>query len=360
MAQIVAIGLENSKYATFKFIYIGLVSLISFHFWSYHGIPERIYQILEILVSTSLLFICLLNFEKLKNSFSQFKINVLLFISLPLLSMFAAMAFHGQSLFLSFFALKTIFFWLLYYVLHIFNIPVIKLVKLMTFIGVTWALITIIQNYTYPHFWFYNRNGEDDQEFIRAGKYRFMIDPLHFGLFIILYFYNQYLLTKRSILFTFVIIGLVGFYYYTTRQFIVGAVACMVIAYISQEGKNKIFSMLIIAITCGLLVYLKDLLFGEYIEITSDQLNSSDDIRLLSLNFWLFEYWPNWITVLIGNGFEHSSSNYGKEMLKVNLEYGYYRTDIGIFGTLSYFGIFYVINLLASLFKGLRNKYYTT
>jgi hypothetical protein len=346
------------KYLHTKYAFVIFVSVTSSRLWSFHGLPDTFFDVIEFLSAISLLSVFIWGYNKYDHTKPQFTINVVLLLLLPFLSAISASLFHDQSLYHSTLILRTNFVWLLYFALHIFNIPQQFVIKWMTIVGVVWAVLTIGQQFTYPYFFFYTRNDESGSEFIRAGMYRFMVNPHHFGLFLVVYYYNKFLLKWKMSSGIFVLIGLLGYYYFATRQFAVAALICMVILSFAQPGQMKIYATLIITLAIAVLVLNRDSLFDDYIQLTNEQLGSGEDIRILSAKHFLFDYWPHWITALIGNGMEHMNSPYGEQMLFLNEVFSYYRSDVGIIGTLHMFGIFYVCNIIWINVKGLRQKYY--
>jgi hypothetical protein len=107
-----------------------------------------------------------------------------------------------------------------------------------------------------------------------------------------------------------------------------------------------------------MLYIYRDVLFGELINMTVDQMNDAY-IRVLEFKFYMFEFWPHWITYLLGNGKEHAYSSYGYTMEGIHEVLKLYRVDIGIFGSFNTFGIFYVFNVIVIHLKGLQSKFYT-
>ena len=338
---------------------IAIAALIGMRFWSFQSVADNVYEYLEMAVTLSLLVIVLLNYKILLQKESVFKSNVILFIFIPLVSCAGALLFHSQSVLLSLLVQKINLFWLLYFVLHIYNIPARSVVNLMIFIGLVWVAITVVQQFTYPDYYFYSRSEAEGKNILRAGIYRFMVWGHHYGLFVTFYFFYKYLNTKKLYNLVLVLAGLTGFYYFGTRQFIFGVIACIVIAALRQKGIVKLYSILLIVAVSILLIYFENALFGGYIKLTNDQLASNDEIRYLSLNYWLFEYWPHWLAVFLGNGLENFKSAYGQEILKLMENNGLYRTDVGIIGTFNTYGIFYAINIILVNIKGCKNIFYT-
>jgi hypothetical protein len=187
-----------------------------------------------------------------------------------------------------------------------------------------------------------------------------MLDDHHYGLFLLLYFFWQFIVSGKLILNLPVLIGLVGFYFYGTRHFALAALVCIGIASLAQRGKIRFYAILAMIAAGIVLVSLSSTLFAGYIEMTKEQLGSQEeDIRELSGEFYLFEYWPHWSATLVGNGLEHPDSQYGREVAYLNNPIGFYRTDVGIIGAFNAFGLFHVLNILFTNLKGIRRKYYT-
>ncbi len=301
--------------------------------------------------------IVLYGYNKIHSNRLLFKYNVHFFLWIPFLSAYGALLYHHQPISLSLLILRTNFYWLLYFVLHIFNLPKQKIINLMIFIGSVWIFLTIIQQFTYPHYYFYSRD-DNDQSIYRAGVYRFMVTGHQYGDFVLFYFFYNFLITRKIIPLVFVFFGLLGFYYYGTRQFALSAVICMIISAFFVKGMHRIYILIFLGCAALLILNFRDQLFGQYVEMTSDQLKYGDDIRLVSANFFLTEYWPSKLARLIGNGTAYASSRYGKEISNINLYFHFYRSDVGIIGAFNQFGILYVLNILWVNIKGLAGKYY--
>ncbi|MEP6584169.1 MAG: hypothetical protein ABJA90_07870 [Ginsengibacter sp.] len=346
--------LERKKELT-KFGIIALTAVVSVKLWSFNKVSEGKLNPLEIMIVLGLIAITIYGYNKIHKKL-VFKYNVHFFLWIPFLSAFGALLYHHQSITLSALALRMNFYWLLYFVLHIFNIPKQKIINLMIFIGAVWIFLTVAQQFTYPHYYFYSRD-DSDQSIYRAGVYRYMISGHQYGDFIIFYFFYKFLTTQKIINLAFVFMGLLGFYYYGTRQFALSAVVCLCIAAFFAKGMYRIYMITFLCIVAAVILKYKDQLFGQYVELTADQLKYGDDIRLLSANFFLTEYWPSRFARLIGNGLAYASTRYGREMVNINLYLHFYRSDVGIIGAFNQFGLLYVLNIFWLNIKGLTGKY---
>ncbi|MDQ3535845.1 MAG: hypothetical protein M3421_09505 [Bacteroidota bacterium] len=183
-----------------------------------------------------------------------------------------------------------------------------------------------------------------------------MVSGIQYGVFVLFYFFYKYLHSKKIYTLFYVAFALVGLFYYGTRQVGVAAIASLFILILLVKGVAKWKYLLFFTICMLFLVSSLSFLFDKYVEMTSSQLDDEDYIRILSGNFYLYEYWPHWTAKLIGNGTSHHTSNYGQEIEQLQSYLGFYRADIGIIGAFNQYGIFFVLNILWVNIKGIFLK----
>lgn len=340
------------------YTFVCFAVLVSLRFFSFSAVPDAVNSALEIGVTFFLIILILLQSAKLKRLPLPFIKNVRYMILIPLiLGSTGALFFHDQGLVASFWRQRTLFIWLLYPVLHLFNIPSKKIIKLIVVCGCVWAFLTIIQQFTYPFYLFYEQSDADGTSIFRAGVYRFRILIFHYCIFMTFYFFNEFLVSRKTLTAAMILFSMMGMYYLGTRQFAVGVVACLITYSVLQRGKLRFMAIIVIGLTAVGLFAFKDVLFGDYIEMTNDQLSSDDDIRLVSYDYFLFKNWPGWGAYLIGNGVASASSEYGQKVLNMANNFRVYASDVGIVGSFNTYGIFYVINLLILIGKVLLTKF---
>lgn len=327
--------------------------LISINLWSFRSVSGDLYKALEAAVLAVLLFVVLINSYVFVRKDQLFKTTALLFLGLPFLSAIGAYVYHDQPFSLSLLLLRTNLLWLFYFVLHIFKVEKKQIIKLMLFVGCVWIFLTVVQQFTYPTAFFYTRADDEEggSSILRAGVYRFMLAGQQYGLFVLLYFFYKYLIATdqkklRSIFF--VVAGLAGFYYFGTRQFALSAVLCMGVAVMLLKPMSRVkYIVLAIPVLICLWVF-RDVLFGKYIEMTNEQMQYGyeQNIRALCANFYLNDYWPpQWTAKLLGNGLPHELAEYGKEMNLILEYFHFHRSDVGVIGTYSKYGILYILNI---------------
>ncbi len=337
-----------------KFGFVIATTLICLNFWSFKLIDNSLFNKVELIFGFLLAIIVIYNLFIFKKKDLVFKTNVLLFIFLPFLSVVGANIYHDQSFSVSLLTARFVLFWLLYFVLHIFNIPQEKIIKLLICVGCVWIFLTVIQQFTYPDVYFYTKSNE--KKLYRAGVYRYMVSGIQYGVFVLFYFFYKYLHSKKIYTLFYVAFALVGLFYYGTRQVGVAAIASLFILILLVKGVAKWKYLLFFTICMLFLVSSLSFLFDKYVEMTSSQLDDEDYIRILSGNFYLYEYWPHWTAKLIGNGTSHHTSNYGQEIEQLQSYLGFYRADIGIIGAFNQYGIFFVLNILWVNIKGIFLK----
>jgi hypothetical protein len=278
---------------------------------------------------------------------------------LPFMSIIPCYFEHEQSIYTSLRLLLDMqLCWLLYFVLHRFQISEKDLFKMLIFIGSAWVALEMIQQVTYPNYYFYTRGDTDLKSIeIRAGIYRYMITGISFALLALFYYLQKIFDSDKQRVknFSWVIFFLLGVYLYMTRQILVSVLATVFIAPLLTEKiniKKKILFFLGGIFLLGSIYLFKDVLFGELIEDTGSEVND-DNIRVSSYLFYL-NYWDDWTCFIFGNGLYDEASSYGKYLSYVENDLGLWRSDVGIIGELSKYGIIYMMAYILFCFYFFR------
>ena len=204
-----------------KTIIIILYFLISIRFWSFTAIPESYFDNLEIFSIISMLFIVFNSKNNIETKLS-FKGPIIGIMSFMFLSAIPAYTVHQQSLFLSFVVLRGAWFWLFYFCLHKFNISINSLIKIMTFIAGIWVILLVLQQFTYPIYYFSQNiesiTGKSIE--VRNGLYRFMTFRHHYAMVLVFYYFYKFIDSKKTIHLLLGFLFLVGLYVFSTRQFL--------------------------------------------------------------------------------------------------------------------------------------------
>lgn len=277
-----------------------------------------------------------------------------------LLSMVGAYVIHGQSFGDSFVVTSYAFVFLMFPLMYILKVDERSIIKLIFVIGVWWAFTEFIQQFTWPTYWFGGRGGtEEDGPEMRNGIIRYGVGGGLFGLLMLFYSFQKYLEEGKRKYLIYIIIGLVGVYLTCTRQTIAASLGCLLVG-LYLKGKMKLGAM--IGITAlGVIIYLfSDTLFGEYIEMSQNDVENDEYVRFIGYRFFGLEYnKDNPLAILIGNGYaRYDHSAYGSEMEKYSLEYGLNLNDIGYVGTYFNYGLIYILIVFYTFYYVFKNRRY--
>jgi hypothetical protein len=89
-------------------------------------------------------------------------------------------------------------------------------------------------------------------------------------------------------------------------------------------------------------------------ETKEQSLNKEDDIRVLSINYYLNDFSPNTFSLIFGNGEGTNESIYGQNMDYIKNELGYYQSDIGYIGLYSKFGVLAILAYIIFIYKTIK------
>ena len=107
-----------------------------------------------------------------------------------------------------------------------------------------------------------------------------------------------------------------------------------------------------------LIFQFASILYGLFIETQLQIIGSESDARVRSLIAWL-TYPQNFLEFVFGSGYDSLSSTYGKQIYNLKEYSGVYRSDLGIIGYWSMFGLIALVPIVRLVLKTVynRNKY---
>lgn len=326
----------------FSYFIIILLVLLFSHCFSFVGWNPTLGGQITNAVLLLLLAYFVVNVSKLPNT--PMKPFVLGLMCLPFVSIIGSSTIHGQSFTEGFRTTMFTFSYIFFFLMYLLKVKARIILKMCIAFGAFWVAMEAVQQLTYPTIWFATRYDTFDNAIeIRNGVYRYNMEGREFGLILLFYSFQKYLQTPKRKFLLGIILGLVGIYLLATRQIMVASILCLLYGMVALH-KIKISSFLAILAIVLLLYFNMDTLFGDYIEMTQDV--DEDDVRVLSYNFYGLEYnHGQFLPFLLGNGLEGDSS-YGKEIEKLQ-DYGLYRADVGVVGMYSWYGIIYILLIIA-------------
>jgi hypothetical protein len=312
-------------------------------------IPSMIIKGLELLVPIFMLFLLLL-YRIYDNSYRfkpKFRIEIILILCAVVLSMFGAYYFHRQSFAVTAMSQRYVYFFLFYPLLHALKPKLEDVAKIILYLSLFYAAMYLIQTAVYPLklvdapiF----RDRGTLRVFMPGASYLFIAYLISLSILIRTYNLKYLLLCTLAI----IIFALLG-----TRQ-LMGPVALVTIlsVLLSRKVKSRALTIVLILIAMVPAYFLFMDIFGAMLEVSQKQVsNYNQDVRFKAAIFFLFEFFPNKLSYIIGNGVPSSNSAYGMQVNAFKDLFGYYQSDIGIIGDFTKFGIFLVIAQVSLYFR---------
>ncbi|MEO8238586.1 MAG: hypothetical protein ABI576_10795 [Flavobacterium sp.] len=341
----------------FNFLFFLLLALVSTRVFSFTLIEKIYFDYTEIVISVILLLVYLSKAKKIIRLNWAFP-EVKWILIMTFFSFFPALIFHDQDIALGLLASRTTCIWLGYYLLKINNVKLRDLHNVMLCMGSFWCFIMIIQQITYPVIYFNFLNGSEfeiNRYEDRGNLLRIFVDGSLFGFYFLLFYWRKFIRTINFKTLFMVLVGLSGILLTGSRQIIFSVFIVFAFSFLSKlKGITRYNTKFIYVFVS--LIFLVITFAGDYllslVTLSLDQnVTSTSYIRILEINFFVFDYWPNFLAFFLGNGWEHALSDYGKELTNFKYMYGFYRSDIGLIGAFNKFGIIYILAILSLFYR---------
>lgn len=301
---------------------------------------------------------------------------ILLFLSIVLNSL-SSSHYRGQTFLQNVRASQEMFQLSFFYVLVYFNPSVQQTEKFLFKIILLVLFCWILQMAVFPTKIF---NGGGSEWFIHSDKWfrRVYVNGMIAVLLGVFYFLNKFLKTKKHIYLLWMLICTSVYIIKGYRIMLIGIIIGYIYLYIKYTGLKKIGYGLTRVIIFGGLSVLILLFMYNYIpliksglDVIVDKMSNNDTslsndsyIRVLNFNYYTHEHFKSWIEYVLGSGFPHVDSPWGKyyhDYLLATLNYNY--VDWGLLGLSWIGGIPLVITILllytkCILAKVKEDKYY--
>lgn len=332
------------------------------NFWSfkaYDGIPRFVLFIISYL----LLFYLLRNRSYLQDKTMANNVNAIV-VSF-FLSCIPSILVFGQNLYAALAGLLMVISPLLiYYLLHKWNISEEKLFKYLLFFTAIFAFLSILQQFTYPVYWF---AGRDENEYTghleeRMGFWRFYLFGKDFCALALMLCFGKILSKGKNRIFDYVafLVCAVAIYFFLARKEIYGAISCIALGYLFSAKKTSLATKLVFAI---LMVVGYIFLSSTMIELnmqTYEELGegSEDFIRILAAEHFMYEFSDNPLYYALGSGIPGGDNELGKRITNLTENMHFYQDDCGFIGYFSRFGIIgLTIQIIAAIKIAKNYKY---
>ena len=235
------------------------------------------------------------------------------------------------------------------------QVPLPNILKTIFVVGMGYALITLVQQVTYPITPFGTRAvGSAYSDFFsggvekRMGFYRFSVGGLYYGVLAFFFVLVSFRLPHKRLLLVILGASIVAC---GNRQTMFSVFVSVVYYYLfSKNVKNKYLILVMLLIVVFFLYVSADAIFGKLVNIEGDL----EDGRMPSYIFYWDKITDSPLAFLLGNGLPNSASSYGQQ-IDVYDNFRVTPSDIGIVGTMYYWGGIYVVAYLVAAIKWLKD-----
>jgi hypothetical protein len=332
-----------------KRLLVFFVFLASATFFRFTYLPKNLLMLLSfasliLMVVTVIFFIV---YDKKIRFKQNFNVEIILLLTSLFLAMFGAKWGHNQSFPLTLWAQYLMFFYVCYFFLHALRIRPQDLEQMMIIMGFLFMFLFVVQYVLYPTVLF----GARVQE--ARGTIRIFIPGSAFAGLMFFYFLQK-ALTQGKIQylpFCFAVI-LIPILQGTRSSIVTILFGAIIYIVFSKRVRSKIVIMLLLVAGGAMIFYLFQDIFLTLIEVTQEQSSQeTEDIRIRSAKFYLYEFPPTRLNYLIGNGQSHMASPYGMRVWFYKEFYGFYLNDLGMIGEFTKYGVLFVISVFLILKK---------
>lgn len=229
-----------------------------------------------------------------------------------------------------------------------------KVLKIIIIISSIWVFLELIQQLTFPNFWFSGRFLWFHEIERRLGFYRFYIFGIDFVLIAYCYLCQRITAstknkdyTKDLLLFIFIAVGILC---YCSRKHIVVEIFAIFFCLLAKRGTNKFINIIF---ALGVLYAIYDMFSSQLIEMNEQAMASQgqgeDFIRYIAAQYFISDFSNSPLYPIFGAGLPTGGSVLSKKISEA-VDMGLYQSDIGIIGYYSQFGfvgisaiVFYIV-----------------
>lgn len=314
----------------------------------------------------SLLFLMLLIFGKRKNRNAGTFYNIVVLSLLTIyFSCITSYVLYQQNVINSLFNVTQLGYgFLLYLVLQKYQLPSSKIIKCITIFSIIWVLLEIGQQFTYPVFWF-SRSYTPE---MRMGMQRFYIWGVDFVMIAMCYWWSDIMSNfslKNKRFFLLCLLLAAGLMCYCSRKHLYATLLVIALSVVRMKGKYRFVGRILIV---GILSVIFANYASDFME-TNERLSEmqggdgDDFIRMLEFKYFTSEFLKDPFEYLFGVGIPDLATSMGQELERLKDMFGFYQSDIGVFGYFTQFGILGVIPILLYIcifiknWKYINNKY---
>lgn len=302
---------------------------------------------------TLLLSFIIILLSKREFKYFPFTSAIFLIIIAEIISIFVCSNSWGQSFGDSLLGTLPYMGYILFFLLFRLNIQTIDAEKILIILGVIYIIVFGTSFLIYPQEIF---NSNPNLHGLDRGFQRITIKGVGF-LFLFSFFSLEKYIINRKFVWLFIYLITILFIIMTlTRTYIVVSILISLIFFFKNINSNgKVALIIFTCITFYLITKME--FYKNLTEQTVSQSNDlEDDIRMQSLNYYLYNFSPDVVTKIFGNGISYKDSQYSQKVNYLEKDLGLYVADIGYIGLYIKFGIISILGYLLFIYKAFKMK----
>lgn len=323
----------------FLFIYFAIASSI----WRWSLVDATAIGQLNMVLTIVIFCHSLYSRSQIKIDNNYFSKYIDIFCFLPLLSFIGAYFVYDQTPIDSWRIWnKTCPIWLISYSLIKFQFTKRDIYKAIMYYTIVCGVLSILVTYNENMALMFASMDDNGNFEIRNGQIRYRIPGS--SLVVFSYIFCLYRIIRRDIskleIFTF-LMSVMAIYAMQTRQILI-AVA-LITAFICMNDKaGRKFGIAILLLATVYMFFNYDVLFGDFTEQTTSELEDDDSNRWKSLAFYSQQITSNILTFFTGFSRAAGDTQYGKIVEMWWRNNGVGAQDVGFVGTCFYYGVIYI------------------
>lgn len=275
-----------------------------------------------------------------------------------LISCVMASEFHKQTIDQSYRACISFAFILFYFYLIRRKFTAREMQYMVAFYGGLWVVLWLIAQYNAPTRLFGDPNEAINEQ---RGISRFLIPGDCFLYMFYFLMLTKWLNRKSKLSFLCVVALFVVIFLQVTRQTII-VTTIVTIYYLYKRKEYKYLAVL--SVFCVGIIYNTDIhdntMLARMLSLSKEQIENlridQEGTRTYSYVYFIKEMPNSFITIVLGNGFPHTVSEWGKSFVDLK-DYGIYLSDVGYPAVYVIFGLFGIAVFAKLLYYILRHRF---
>lgn len=268
-------------------------------------------------------------------------------------SFFIAYYYHNQNFIVSVYANRALLFFLLYFFLHVYKVPVKIVLQVIVIVGVFAVFLYYVQLAIYPKLIMKLVSTMETR-----GTIRMFIPGMLCTVAAYFYFLNRFFESNN---FKFLLLSLVMFSAFILQGTRILIFSTFFLTLVNLILSNRVRSKVLISFLISLAAFAVFMAFREIFmaigQVSSKQAsNFENDVRLRAAKFFLTSFMPNKLAYIFGNSDADAGSPYDLKLFYYSFKYGFFLNDIGVIGDYVRYGIFFTVASFYLILKALFIK----